>query len=101
MRYAFKVMLVSLLLTPVAFAASKRSFEGTIVKLDKNRINFDAVDSRGKSYRGYAYTDETVKITIDGKDATMGDLRLGMHVVVKMRNKQVAAEITADTGAKK
>ena len=50
---------------------------------------------------GYAYTDNTIKVTVDGKEATMRDLRLGMHVVVTMRNKQVADSIVAETVAKK
>jgi len=104
MRYALSIVLLTLFLSPLAFAADKKkavTFDGTIVKLDKNRLNFDATDAKGKPVHGYAYTDNTIKVTVDGKEATMRDLRLGMHVVVTMRNKQVADSIVAETVAKK
>ena len=71
MRYALSLVLVTLLLSPTAFAADKKGgskknvFDGTIMKIYKNRVNFDAVDANGKAVHGYAYFDKTVKFHLD------------------------------------
>lgn len=99
MRTYITILLAVLMFSPMAFAKGKgksqKSYEGTISKVDKNRINIDYVDSDNQSLRYIAYVGEDTTITLDGKPATLDDLAPGMFVTLHAGRGVVAASVEA------
>ncbi len=98
MKHYVTVALVLLLLSPIAFAKGKKqstTYEGTIAKIDKNRINVNFTDSNNQNLRTMAYVDNDTVITLDGKPAVLRDLAPSMFVTMKMANNLIAASIDA------
>lgn len=85
------------MLGQVAFAKGKKTYEGTIAKVDKNRININYVDSNNQNLRYIAYVSNETAITLDGKPAVLGDLVPGMFVTLHIGGGVIASSIDAQT----
>lgn len=71
--------------------------EGKLVRIDGNK--FTMTDKDGKNEHTHTLAADA-RITLDGKDARMGDLKPGMNVKVttKKDNKDMAFKIEAKSG---
>jgi hypothetical protein len=104
MRKLIPLLAVVLVISSaVAFGGTKKkhggkTWDGYIAKASSGTMVIEITNPNGTNSHVVTYFDNSIKITLNGKPANLRDLRLRMHVVVKMRNKIVADSIAADTG---
>lgn len=77
-----------------------RAVHGTVVKVDGSTLVISVTNKNGQTRDRKIKTDDKTKVTVDGKDAKLADLKAGEKVTITTE-KRVATEIAAVTSSEK
>jgi hypothetical protein len=88
------ILAVALVLAPTMARAADETAEGTVVKAGDGKLTIEDKDKKEHS----CDVAKECKITCDGKECKLGDLKKGVKVKVTVdKDKKVATKIDAST----
>lgn len=81
------ILAVALILAPAAVQAADETASGTVVKAGDGKLTIEGTDKKEHT----CDVADKAKITCDGKECKLADLKKGVKVKVTIKNKKAAA----------